>query len=192
MGSSWFLFFLRLDTTWPEEGRPRRSWWCPWLLSDPMKPGPPVCQTGVSNFSVLSRSFQLLFDPCANIFGDSAGESITSCTSSMKKGSSGVNQSDLDKNNIIKPTFDNLTEEDHKALEIYRAYLDDLFYSHYEVTWQGLILKETMPIIIRKAEVTPEVWSNPSLSLDDVQSMINYALERQAKSSDKLMHRLIE
>jgi hypothetical protein len=47
-------------------------------------------------------------------------------------------------------------------------------------------------IIIRKAEVTPEVQSNPSLSLDDVQSMINFALERQEKSSDELIHRLME
>jgi hypothetical protein len=52
----------------------------------------------------------------------------------MKKGSSGVNESDHDKNNIIKPTFDNLTEEDHKVLETYHAYLDELFYSHYKVT----------------------------------------------------------
>jgi hypothetical protein len=28
-----------------------------------------------------------------------------------------------------------------------------------------------------QAEVTPEVWPNTSLSLDDVQSMINSALE---------------
>jgi hypothetical protein len=33
----------------------------------------------------------------------------------MKKGSSDVNESDLDKNNIIKRTFDTLTEEDRKA-----------------------------------------------------------------------------
>jgi hypothetical protein len=70
--------------------------------------------------------------------------------------------------------------------------VDELFYSRYEVMWQGLILKEIVPIIIRKAEVTPEVRSNPSLSLDDVESMINSVLERQAKCSDELMHRLIE
>jgi hypothetical protein len=34
--------------------------------------------------------------------------------------------------------------------------------------------------------------ANPSLSLDDVQSMINFALESQAKSNDELMCRLIE
>jgi hypothetical protein len=49
-----------------------------------------------------------------------------------------------------------------------------------------------MPINIRKAEVTPEVRSNPSLSLDDVQVMINSTLKRQANSSDELMRRLIE
>jgi hypothetical protein len=57
---------------------------------------------------------------------------------------------------------------------------------------QGLVLKDTTPNTIRKTEVTPEVRPNPSLSLNDVQSMINSALERQAKNSDELMHRLIE
>jgi hypothetical protein len=52
----------------------------------------------------------------------------------MKKGSTGVNGSDLEKNNIIKPTFDTFTEEDHKALEAYHAEVDDLFYSSDEVT----------------------------------------------------------
>jgi hypothetical protein len=85
----------------------------------------------------------------------------------MKKGDYGVNRSDLDKNNIIKPTF-HLMEEDHKALEAYRIEVDEFFYSRYEVTWQGLILKGTAPIIIRNAEVTPEVRPNLSLSLDDV------------------------
>jgi hypothetical protein len=36
----------------------------------------------------------------------------------MKKGSSSVNKSDLDKNNFIKPTFDTLIVEDRKALEL--------------------------------------------------------------------------
>jgi hypothetical protein len=36
----------------------------------------------------------------------------------MKKGGSGINESDLDKNNIIKPTFDTLTEDDRKALRL--------------------------------------------------------------------------
>jgi hypothetical protein len=51
----------------------------------------------------------------------------------MKKGDYGVNRSDLDKNNIIKPTF-HLMEEDHKALEAYRIEVDEFFYSRYEVT----------------------------------------------------------
>jgi hypothetical protein len=37
-----------------------------------------------------------------------------------------------------------------------------------------------------------EVWPNPSPSLNDVQNMINSALERQAKSTDELLRRLIE
>jgi hypothetical protein len=85
-----------------------------------------------------------------------------------------------------------LTEQNHKALEAYHKEVDELFFSHYEVMQQGLIQKDSAPINIRKAQVTPEVRSNPSLSLDDVQSMINSALERQAKSSNELMCRLIE
>jgi hypothetical protein len=56
----------------------------------------------------------------------------------------------------------------------------------------GGVLKDATSIIIRKVKVTPEVWPNPPLSLDDVQSMINSVLERQAKSSNKLVRRLIE
>jgi hypothetical protein len=101
-------------------------------------------------------------------FGNFALESTTSCPLSLKKGGFGVNGSDIDKNNIIKPTFDPLTEEDRKALKAYRAKVDEHFYSCYEVMRQGLILKDTEPIIICKVEVTPEVWPNPSLSLVDV------------------------
>jgi hypothetical protein len=50
-----------------------------------------------------------------------------------------------------------LTEEDWKALETNRSDLDELFYLRYKVTRQGLALKDTSPIIILKAEVTPEV-----------------------------------
>jgi hypothetical protein len=53
----------------------------------------------------------------------------------MKKGNSDTNGNDLDKNNISKPTFYTLMEEGHKALVSYRADLDELFYSCYEVTW---------------------------------------------------------
>jgi hypothetical protein len=68
-------------------------------------------------------------------FGDSAGKLTISCHSSMKKGGSNINESDLDKNNIIKPTFDTLMEEDHKVVEAYHAEVDELFYSHDKVTW---------------------------------------------------------
>jgi hypothetical protein len=57
---------------------------------------------------------------------------------------------------------------------------------------QGLIQKDAMMIVIHKAEVTTEVQPNPSLSLDNVQVLINSALEKQAKSSDELMRMLIE
>jgi hypothetical protein len=47
----------------------------------------------------------------------------------MKGENPNTNRSDLDKNNIIKPTFDTLMEEGRKALESYHANLDELFYS---------------------------------------------------------------
>jgi hypothetical protein len=67
-------------------------------------------------------------------FGDSAEELTTSNTSSMKGGNSSHNGSDLDMGNILKPTFDTLTEEGHKAFEAYHANLEELFLSHCEVT----------------------------------------------------------
>jgi hypothetical protein len=60
-------------------------------------------------------------------------------------------------------TFDTLTEEGRMAFEAYRADLEELFFSCYKMTWQRAILKDTAPIIIRKAEVTPEVQLNSSL-----------------------------
>jgi hypothetical protein len=39
----------------------------------------------------------------------------------MKGGTFGTNGSDLDKNNILNPTFDTLTEEGCKAFEVYHA-----------------------------------------------------------------------
>jgi hypothetical protein len=47
--------------------------------------------------------------------------------SSMKGGNSSDNRSDLDKSNIIKPTFDTLTEEGHKGFEAYRTNLEEFF-----------------------------------------------------------------
>jgi hypothetical protein len=110
----------------------------------------------------------------------------------MKGENYNTNGSDHDKSNIIKPTFDTLMDEGHKAFEAYHDNLKELFLSRYEVTRQGAIIKYTTLIIIRNTEVTPEVRPNPPLFLDDVQSMINSALERQAKCSDELVRRLIE
>jgi hypothetical protein len=110
----------------------------------------------------------------------------------MKGGNSGTNGSDLNKNNIIKPTSDTLMEEGRKVFEAYRTDLEELFLSCTEVTRQGIVLKDITPIFICKAEVTSEVRPNPSPSLNDVQSMINSVLERQEKSTDELLPRLIE
>jgi hypothetical protein len=52
----------------------------------------------------------------------------------MKGGNSGNNGSDLDKNNILKPTLDTLTEEGRKAFEAYHTNLEELFLSRCEVT----------------------------------------------------------
>jgi hypothetical protein len=154
-------------------------------------------ETEHSNLSTRSIRFscfeQQLLTPYSihvpTYFGDSAGESTSS---TMKKGYSGTNDSDLNKDDIIKPTHDRLLEEDHKALKAYHKEVDEIFLSRYEVTWQVLIQKDATQINICKSEITPEVRSNPSLSLDDVQVMINSALQRQAKSSNELMHRLME
>jgi hypothetical protein len=113
----------------------------------------------------------------ATHFSDFVEESTTSSMSNKKKGNSRTNGSDLNRNNIIKPTFDTLMEEGHKALESYYTDLDELFYSCYKVMRHGVI---------------PEVRPNSLISPDDVQSMINSVLEKQTKSNDELVCRLIE
>jgi hypothetical protein len=110
----------------------------------------------------------------------------------MRGGSSGHNGSDLDKGNVLKPTFNTLTEDGRMPFKVYRANLEQLFLSCCEVTQQGIVLKETTPIVFTKPEVIPEVQPNPSPSLNDIQVMINSALEKQAKSIDELLCRLIE
>jgi hypothetical protein len=52
----------------------------------------------------------------------------------MKGGNSGSNRSNLDKNNILKPTFHTLTEDGLKAFEAYYANLEGLFLLRGEVT----------------------------------------------------------
>jgi hypothetical protein len=47
----------------------------------------------------------------------------------MKGGNSGHNGSDLDKGNILKPTFDTLMEGGRKVFEAYCANLEELFLS---------------------------------------------------------------
>jgi hypothetical protein len=110
----------------------------------------------------------------------------------MKGGNSGHNGSDLDKGNILKPTFDTLMKEGRKAFEAYRTNLEELLFSRCVVTRQGTVLKDTTPIVFTKPEVIPEVRPNPLPSLNDVQNMINSALERQAKTTDELLRRLME
>jgi hypothetical protein len=110
----------------------------------------------------------------------------------MKDGNSGNNGSDLDKGNILKPTFDTLTEEGRKAFDAYCANLEEVFILHCEVTRHGTVLKDTTPIIFNRPEVIQKVRPNSSLSHNDVQVMMNSVLERQTKSTNEHMRRLIE
>jgi hypothetical protein len=110
----------------------------------------------------------------------------------MKGGNSENNGSDLDKGNILKPTFDTLTEESRQAFKAYIIDLRELFLSRCEVTQQGTVLQDTASIVFSKPEVIPKVRPDPSPSRNDIQFMINSPLERQAKSNDELLRRLIE
>jgi hypothetical protein len=96
----------------------------------------------------------------------------------MNGGNSGNNRSDLDKGNILKPTFNILMEEGRQAFEAYIAELRELFLSCCEVTRQGTILQDTTPIVFHKPYIIPEVWPDSSLSHNDIQFMIDFALER--------------
>jgi hypothetical protein len=58
----------------------------------------------------------------------------------MKSGNSDNNRSNLDKGNILKPTFDTLTEEGRHAFEACIADLRELFLLHCEVTRQEIVL----------------------------------------------------
>jgi hypothetical protein len=83
-------------------------------------------------------------------------------------------------------------EEGCQAFEAYITDLRELFLSCCEVTRQGIVLWDTTPIVFNKPEVIPEVRPDPSPSCNDIQSMIDYALVRQAKSTNELLRRLIE
>jgi hypothetical protein len=48
-------------------------------------------------------------------------------------GNSSTNRSDLNKNNIIKPTFDTLMEEGCTTFETYHTNLEKVFLSHYKM-----------------------------------------------------------
>jgi hypothetical protein len=53
----------------------------------------------------------------------------------MKVENSGNNGFDLDEGNILKSTFDTLTEEGRQVFEAYINDLRELFLSRCEVTW---------------------------------------------------------
>jgi hypothetical protein len=72
----------------------------------------------------------------------------------MNGGNSGKNGFDLDKGNILKLTFDTLTEEGHKAFDVYHANPEEIFLSRCKVTWQGSVLWDTTSIVFNMPEVT--------------------------------------
>jgi hypothetical protein len=131
----WFLPIFRPDVAWLKEKLPHRVPAVPLTDIEINKTGP----SGLPNRTV---QFFLLrvgaFGSCpihvATHFGDSTRKSTTSSMSSMKGGNYSHNGSDLDKGNILKPTFDTLTEEGRKALKAYHANLEELFLSRCEVT----------------------------------------------------------
>jgi hypothetical protein len=60
------------------------------------------------------------------------------------------------------------------------------------LTRPGTVPRDATPIVFNKPGVILMVWSDPSPSHNDIQFMINTTLERQAKSVDELLRRLIE
>jgi hypothetical protein len=96
----------------------------------------------------------------------------------MKGENSDNNGSDLNKGNILKPTFDTMTQEGRQVFEAYIAILREIFLSRCEVSQQGTVLRDTTPIVFHKPEVIPEVWPDPSPSHNDIQFMIDSTLER--------------
>jgi hypothetical protein len=138
-------------------------------------------ETGPSSLSCFEEQLlALVLFHVQTHFGDSAEESTISNMSWMKGENSGNNRSDLDKSNILE------------AFEAYHTNLEELILLRYEVARHGTVLNDTTPIIFHRPKVIHEVRPDPSPSRNDIQSIINSALERQAKSTDDLLHRLIE
>jgi hypothetical protein len=77
--------------------------------------------------------------------------------SSMKGENSSNNGSNLDKGNMLKPTFDTLMGEGRQAFEAYIADIRELFLSHCEVMRQGTVLRDTTPTVFHKPDVIPKV-----------------------------------
>jgi hypothetical protein len=78
------------------------------------------------------------------------------------------------------------------VFKAYHTNLEEFFLSRCEVMRQRTVLKDTTSIVFTKPEVIPEVRPNPSPSLNDIQNMISSVLERQAKTTDELLCKLIE
>ena len=84
-----------------------------------------------------------------------------------------------------------MSAEDRAALEAHIKKVQDDYLSRYEVTRQGIVQKESESFVVYTSKVTPEVTSSTP-SLESVQSMIDAALDRQARVSSELMPRLLE
>jgi hypothetical protein len=183
------LTIFRPDVAWSEEKLHRRVPAVPLITVRIDKTGQFGLPIRIVRFLQLRpRAFGSCTICVATHFGNSAGQSTTSSTSNIKGGNSGNNESVLDKGNILKPTFDTLMEEGRKTFEKYHVNLEEFFLSCCEVMQHGTVLMYTTPIVFHR----PEVLTDPSPSHNDIQFMIDYALERQANSTDKLMRMLIE
>jgi hypothetical protein len=121
----------------------------------------------------LSMSFRLLFISCVSTFCRLRWGIDYFKHVKHEGGNSSNNRSDLDKGNILKSTFDTLTEEGRKAFKAYHANCEEFFLSRCKVVRHGTVLKDTTPIVLIKPEVITEVPSH-----NDIQSMINSVLER--------------
>jgi hypothetical protein len=80
----------------------------PWTAVGADKTGPSGLPNRIDRYSCFEQEISAPYlDHAQTHFGDSSWESTTS---TMKKGGPDTNGSDLNKDNIIKPTFDKLME----------------------------------------------------------------------------------
>jgi hypothetical protein len=85
---------------------------------------------------------------------------------------SSTNRSDIDKSSDTELTIEDLLVEYHKKLESIHLKIEEAFMTHYDVTSQGLVLRdiELFAFDIYKAMTEEEITAEQNNSPDDVQS----------------------